>query len=335
MTNEHDAGYKNLFSCPELVRDLILGFIPDEWLHSLDYNTLEKISGSYVTDDYRYREDDVVWRVKVGGEYVYLYLLIEFQGSVDLYMAVRMMVYVGLLYQDLIKRGDVMANKQLPPVLPIVFYHGDAQWTAARDIAQLIPKTPGLVSGYIPQMEYLLIDSNDYPDEELAELKNLVAVLLRVERPAHPRVILDVIDLLMELLDGKSELKRLFAVWIRTVLLRQNKFQWAFEKIRTLRELKMGWAERIEVWEREFIQKGMEKGIETGIQKGLEQGIIKGIEQGIEQGEAKALRVLLNKRFGPLPLHVEAQIGSATAPEIEEWLQAVLSAHSLNEIFRN
>ncbi len=93
----------------------------------------------------------------------------------------------------------------------------------------------------------------------------------------------------------------------------------------------MGWAEQFEVWEREFIQKGMEQGIE----KGMEKGIIKGIEQGIEKGEAKALRVLLTKRFGPLPLHLEAQIGSASAPEIEEWLQAVLSANSLNEIFRN
>ncbi len=33
-----DASYKLLFSAPELVRDLILGFIPDEWLHSLDYS---------------------------------------------------------------------------------------------------------------------------------------------------------------------------------------------------------------------------------------------------------------------------------------------------------
>ena len=63
-----DASYKLLFSAPELVRDLILGFIPDEWLHSLDYSTLEKVAGSYVTDSLRHRADDVVWRVKVDGE---------------------------------------------------------------------------------------------------------------------------------------------------------------------------------------------------------------------------------------------------------------------------
>ena len=38
MPAAHDASYKLLFSAPELVRDLILGFVPDEWLHSLDYS---------------------------------------------------------------------------------------------------------------------------------------------------------------------------------------------------------------------------------------------------------------------------------------------------------
>ena len=38
-----------------MVRDLVLGFIPDDWLHSLDYTTLEKNPRSYVTDDLRAR----------------------------------------------------------------------------------------------------------------------------------------------------------------------------------------------------------------------------------------------------------------------------------------
>lgn len=120
MATPHDTGYKALFSHPEMVRDLILGFVPDEWLHSLDYSTLEKVPGSYVTDDLRSRADDVVWRVKVGDEWAYLYLLIEFQSTVDRHMALRIMVYVGLLYQDLLNRGEILADGRLPPVLPIV-----------------------------------------------------------------------------------------------------------------------------------------------------------------------------------------------------------------------
>ena len=36
MSTDDDASYKLLFSAPEVVRDLVLGFIPDEWLHSLE-----------------------------------------------------------------------------------------------------------------------------------------------------------------------------------------------------------------------------------------------------------------------------------------------------------
>ena len=63
MNQDDDASYKLLFADPEVVRDLVLGFIPDDWLHGLDYSTLEKVPASYVADDLRKRSDDVVWRV--------------------------------------------------------------------------------------------------------------------------------------------------------------------------------------------------------------------------------------------------------------------------------
>ena len=65
MNKAHDSSYKFLFSNPEFVRDLVLGFIPDDWFHTLDYETLEKVPGSYITDDFKQREDDIVWRVKI------------------------------------------------------------------------------------------------------------------------------------------------------------------------------------------------------------------------------------------------------------------------------
>ncbi len=171
------------------MRDLIIGFIPDDWLHSLDYSTLEKVPGHYVTEDFQQRADDIVWRVKVGGEWLYLYLLIEFQSSVDKYMALRMMVYTGLLYQDLIKRGDVLADGRLPPILPIVLYNGSQRWTAVTEVADLIPAVPGLVEQFKPKLQYLLIDENAYSDSQLASVNNLVAAVFRLEHPTDPQAI--------------------------------------------------------------------------------------------------------------------------------------------------
>ncbi len=42
----------------------------------------------------------------------------------DPFMAVRVLVYTGLLYQDLIRRGALDEAGRLPPVLPVVLYNG-------------------------------------------------------------------------------------------------------------------------------------------------------------------------------------------------------------------
>ncbi len=133
----HDNAYKNVFSHPKAVQDLLRGFVHEDWVQQLDYTTLEKVSGSYVSDDLRDREDDIIWRIRMraqtpseaqaqgedktetAGEWLYVYLLLEFQSSNDTYMAVRILTYIGLLYQELIKSGQTSARK-LPAVFPLV-----------------------------------------------------------------------------------------------------------------------------------------------------------------------------------------------------------------------
>lgn len=313
MSLDDDASYKLLFSAPEVVRDLVLGFIPDEWLHSLDYSTLEKVPGSYVSDDLRHRADDVIWRVRADGEWVYLYLLIEFQSTVDPWMAVRIMTYVGLLYQDLIRRNDVLPDRKLPPVLPVVLYNGDATWSAATDIAQLIPKAPGLVAQYLPRLQYLLIDESRFPDAALADLKNLVAVIIRFEHSESEQALLGLIDVLNDWLEENPELKRTFAIWIRAVVLRQSKHQLVLPKVRDLKELKMTLAERFDTWAQKHEQRGIEK--------------------GVEKGEALALQKLLTKRFGPLPPDALSKIAAASAEQLDTWMDRVLDAPTLGDIF--
>ena len=77
------------------------------------------------------------------------------------------MVYIGLLYQDLIKCGDVLADGLLTPTLPIVLYNGRQCWTSITDVADLIPIVPGLVEQFKPRLKYLLIDENNYSDTKL------------------------------------------------------------------------------------------------------------------------------------------------------------------------
>jgi len=321
MGNEYDSSYKFLFSTPELVRDLIIGFIPDEWLHSFDYSTLEKVNASYVSEDLKQREDDIVWKVKVGGEWVYLYLVIEFQSSVDQYMALRMMVYQGLLYQDLIKRGEVLKDGKLPPILPIVLYNGNQRWTVATDVFDLIPAVPGLVEQFKPRSKYLLIDENVYTDSDLASLKNLVAAVFRIEHPSSPESIRALLTMLNDWLIDRPDLRRMFALWIRATLMRKSEYGILLPQVHDLQELNVMLAEKLEEWALGYIAEGKAEGKAEGVQEGM------------AKGEMLALQKLLAKRFGAIPADITAKIAIANLEDIERWFDNAIDASQLSQVF--
>jgi hypothetical protein len=95
---DHDPGYKRLFSHPEMMRDLLIGFVREPWIADLDFTTLEKYPGEFTDDRLRQRRNDVIWRVRWGPDWLYLYVLLEFQSGVHPFMAARLSTYLDLLY---------------------------------------------------------------------------------------------------------------------------------------------------------------------------------------------------------------------------------------------
>ena len=75
----HDLNYKAIFAHAEMIRDLLRGFVREDWVDQLNFRTLEHVNGTYVGDKLEACSDDIVWRVSLGGQTLYIYLLIEFQ----------------------------------------------------------------------------------------------------------------------------------------------------------------------------------------------------------------------------------------------------------------
>lgn len=154
----HDQSYKLLFSHPEMVRDLFQGFVHEPWVAELDFSTLERVSESFVSEDLTEREADMIWRVRWKQQWLYLYLLIEFQSTVDKFMAVRCMTYIGLLYQSIIKNKQLTPQHLLPPVFPLVLYNGRERWNAATRVSVLIEPVLPELARYLPELQYELLD---------------------------------------------------------------------------------------------------------------------------------------------------------------------------------
>ena len=51
----------NTSSHAEMVRDLSVGFVDEPWVKALHFDTLQRVSASYVSNHPRDREGDVCW----------------------------------------------------------------------------------------------------------------------------------------------------------------------------------------------------------------------------------------------------------------------------------
>ncbi|GAB6049891.1 Rpn family recombination-promoting nuclease/putative transposase [Hydrogenophilus islandicus] len=325
---DHDSGYKLLFAHPEMVRDLILEFVPGDWQSLIDFSTLERINASFVSDEGKARHDDMIWRVELATkprETLYLYLLFEFQSKPDHWMALRLLVYIGLFYQELIRQNRHL--RRLPPVLPIVLYNGEHRWHAATEFSALIDlATPEVLRGYLPELRYVLIDEGRYDPAELAHRQNLAAALFRLELARTPDEIREVVRALVAWLDApeQQELRRTLTKWLLR-LMRRRVTQTEIPEVQDLLEVDTMLAERMKRWTREWKQEGFREGIELGIQQG--ELLWKRVQT------ASNLRRLLAKRFGPIPTEIELRISAASLEELESWLDRILDAPTLDAVF--
>lgn len=334
---DHDGGYKSLFSNQRMVEDLLRGFVDEPWVERLDFSTLEPCEGSYVAEDYRRFEQDMVWRVRWrsfedresgSAPWLFVYLLLEFQSRSERFMALRMLTYVSLFYQDLLKRRELTPSGKLPPILPLVLYNGPTRWSAPREVGDLIEEIPGGLTAYRPSLRYLLLDEGEHTGVGRAGSGNLAAALFRLEHSRDLREVEQIIETLAELLDPRQDqaLRRAFGTWLTEILAKARFPAGEHLETRSLEESRDMLKERVVEWTREWERQGLEKGLQEGMRKGM--------RRGRREGEQRMLVRLLERKFGALDAEARRRIEAAGDEELLAWSEKLLSAERLEEVFR-
>ena len=77
------------------------------WIDAVDFGTLRKLPADHVGDHGQQRRGDAVWRVGFQDRWLYLLILLEFQSSVDVRMALRILEYTALLYRELDRQNEL------------------------------------------------------------------------------------------------------------------------------------------------------------------------------------------------------------------------------------
>lgn len=304
----HDGGYKLLYSHSAMVRDLLCGFVPGAWVKGLDLSSLERCSGSYVTDDLRDRADDLIWRLRWGDDWLYVYLLLEFQSTIDPWMAVRIQTYLGLLYQDLIRADSLSHSGRLPPVLPLVLYNGASPWNAADSLEPLIEPAPAVLNRYRPRQAYLLLDEQALAKAGALPEHNLCSALFRLEASRGADEALDILQALVDWLKSPEQtgLRRAFAVWFGRVFLPKRLPGVSMPPLNDLTEVYAMLADNVETWTDQWKREGL--------------------EQGSREATRHLLTRLARRRFGPTIAEQTGQLLASISDlqQLEEFGDQVL-----------
>ena len=333
-----DEFYKIVFAFPRMVRDLVRGFLPEQLTRDLDLEKPELLPTAYVSDSWQKRYGDRVWKIpyREGSDHppgAYAVLLLEFQSEVDSTMPIRMLVYTGLLLQEILRQRGVLSGElKLPRTIPVVIYNGRRPWNAPLSVTEMTLDGDPETVDFQPRLTYWPLDERRQSSDDLPK-DNLMSLLIALET-SQAQAIDQALAGFATLGDDpvNAQVRRTLREWM--------------ERVHPLRELARGRShaamlteepmtllesvnERLRKWYDELERQAIERGTARGMELGMAQGMAQGIEKGIEQGAHQARQQLLAEERALLRLMAERRFGSVVA----ERVASVLAETSDNKGF--
>ena len=341
--NPHDAFFRQAFGSPRHVVGLLKLVLPKQLqaLLDLDPARIRVLDPTHVDAELRSTGSDLVVEVPrraAAGDSdrapAIFILALEHQRQDERFIVVRQLGYTVRIWERWLRAHPGATH--LPPVIPVVIHNGDTPWRSPTSLHALldlpdVPLDPSL-RALLPSMEVVLAD--------LASPDLTRAVLCARADDADM-----VSETLLEILQGatRADADALLDDWA--------------SRLRPLHDEPAGWSTLVaalcylaqvsaipkphlaaaadalpEPTKETFMTAAQEWFLE-----GKEEGRIEGKEEGLEAGERRALASTLTRqvrlRFRDIPPEAVARIEAATKPELERWLERILTAETLDDLF--
>jgi predicted transposase/invertase (TIGR01784 family) len=182
--NTHDKGYKYLLGIKRLFVQLLRSFVRQGWAQRIAPEDVELVDKSFILPDFKDKEADLVYKVKMDGSDVYFYLL-ELQSSVDFQMPYRLLLYMVEIWRTVLKDTDSKESERkdfkLPVIIPCVLYNGGDNWTAVRSFRETLARHEEF-DEFVLDFKYILFDVRRYNDEELLKLANVIGAAFFIDK---------------------------------------------------------------------------------------------------------------------------------------------------------
>ncbi len=335
----HDALFKAVFGQPEHARGMLRTIVPAEVGEAIDWRVLALCPGSFVDVALAHQHSDLLYATRWrGGQEALLYFLFEHQSSPPTGepMAFRLLRYQLRIWERW--WADHPKARKLPTIVPMVLYHGAAQWQEARsfeDLLEVPHELRSVLEPYLVRCAYLLHDLSHASEDELREkvwtaVAKLTAVLFQKARSDSDMIALlgRWMNVLREVAAAPNGLDAL-AQLLRYIL--EVNERTTPDELQTLleRELGPGTKETIMTAAQRLREEGRLEGRLEGRQEGRQEGR----EEGLQPSRSLLLRVV-QQRFGDqLDPLAEQRLRAASLEQVEAWSLRVFTASSLAELF--
>ena len=334
-----DRSARWLFQDKENVRGL-LEIVAGELVELIDFTQLSQINRSFIPDNLREQESDLVFSGPLRGESetdeLLIYILIEHQSTVDLTMGFRVLFYMVQIWDS--QRREWESNNvpksqwRFRPILPIVFYTGSQRWNTPLTLNAMMD-LPDVLSRFVPAFDTLFLGVKETDEARLTQTDHPVGWLLTVlqkedaNKTAISSALSEALSHINVLGDDHTQQRQRSILYLLLLILHRR----PVEEHEELRRLVGQHIEQAS--DREEVEVMAQTMAEHLIERGIERGIEQGIEQGETRAKQEAVLKLLRFRFDSVPESVTHQITRIQSlSRLDLLFEKVLTAQTLDEI---
>jgi hypothetical protein len=307
----------------------------------LDYPRMEVVGRSYLLDDWRRREADVLVRLPLlGGETeVLVCVLAEHQTNPDPVMPLRLLLAAVLYWeqewQAWQRRHEYGVPLRLTPIVPVVLLTGPQPWNTNRTLADLFAG-PDELKAYAPQWamplsELILTPPGDLLASGEPFWQALAVVRAEREEPAVFRaVFVEALERLAGLAEtDRVEWERLLKMLLGWGMIRRSGREHA-GLIEAVRQ------SHLSALLQEEVTQMIENLGQTWEQELLARGAVQARAEGRAEGELlmcrQVVETLLRQRFGELPADIVQRVAQADLPALQRVVAAYPTLTALKDL---
>ena len=317
-----DRSARWLFEDRENVRGL-LEIVAGELVELIDFSRIVQVNRSFIPDNLREQESDMVFSVPFQSESdtdeLLIYILIEHQSTVDPIMGSRVLFYMTQIWDSQRREWESQSvpkgQWRFRPILPIVFYTGAQKWTAPLTL-NAIMDIPDVLSRFVPKFDTLFLGVKETDESELTKADHPLGWLLTVLQKEHATVealsdaLIEALSHINTLDEASAQQRRRAISYLLLLILHRRPFEEQTELTHLLGQhvRQPSDREEVELMAQTMAEHLIEQGKAQGIEQGIEQGKAQGIEQGkIQEKQADVLKVL-RLRFQAVPESLAGEI---------------------------